>query len=158
MVMPSLDAQLVGWWRVQSIEMPEGKTLGLIGGGPGERVSFSKAGHYIVFPDVGGTQRFRCRVAEPYSELDIWIKGLEPLVSLCLYAIENDVLTITVAGLPLGSNGSDIKRPTAMRMDKRRNWAVIKMKRCKPPQPRGKKRTGWKLKPGSLIPEGFLDK
>ena len=157
--MQSLDPQLVGWWKVQSIEMPEGKTLGLIGGLPGERVSFSEAGHYNVFPDNDGTQRFRCRVAEPYRELDIWIKDLEPLVSLCLYAIDNDVLTITVDGSPLGGDPDYIKRPTKMSMDKRLNWAVITMKRCKPPQGRGKKQTnrGWKLKRGSLIPEGFLD-
>jgi hypothetical protein len=158
--MPFLDPQLVGWWKVQSIEMPEGKTLSLIGGLPGERVSFSETGHYNIYPDDAGTQRFRCRVMEPYCELDIWIKDLDRLISLCIYAIDKDVLTITVAGRPLGSKPDGIKRPTKMLMDERLNWAIIKMKRCKPPQRRGRKQAGTalKLKPGSLIPEGFLDK
>lgn len=157
--MSSLDPQLIGWWKVQSIEMPEGQPLGLIGGLEGDRVSFSKTGRYNVFPDDGGTQRFRTRIAKPHRELDIWIKDLEPLVSLCLYAIEDDVLTITVAGRPLDSDPEDVRRPTSMRMDKRRSWVVFKMKRCNAPQRRGKKQTakGLKLKPGSPIPDRFLD-
>jgi len=156
--MPSADPQLVGWWKVESIKMPK-KVLGLIAGSPGERVCFSEAGHYYVFPDDDDTERFRTRVAQPYRELDIWIRGLEPLTSLCIYTIDDDVLTITVAGRPLLGNPRKIKRPTEMRMDERLNWAVVEMKRCKPPKRRRPKKgqTGWKLKPGRLIPDGFLD-
>lgn len=158
-VMPLPDPQLVGWWKVQSIAMPEGKTLGLIGGLPGERVYFSEAGHYKVFPGDDGIQQFRCRLAQPYRELDIWIRGLEPFTSLCLYTIDEEFLRITVAGHPLGVNANKIKRPTEMRMNQRRNWALISMKRCKPPKRQGstRTRTGWRLKPGRLIPDGFLN-
>jgi len=158
-VMPSPDPQLVGWWKVQTTKMPEGKTLGLIGGSAGDRVCFSEAGHYNIFPAEDGIQRFRCRVAQPYRELDIWIRDLEPLTSLCLYTVDDDVLRITVAGRPLGGNSKKIKRPTEMRMDDQLNWAVIEMKRCKPPKRSGAKRTqsGWKLRPGRFIPDGFLD-
>ena len=139
--------------------MPEGKALGLIGGSPGKRVCFSEAGHYNIFPDDDDTQRFLSRVAQPYRELDIWIRGLEPLTSLCLYTIDDNVLRITVAGRPLGGNPKNIRRPIEMRMDEQLNWAVIIMKRCKPPKRRGSKsgQPGWKLKPGRFVPDGFLE-
>lgn len=156
-VMSYTDPQLIGWWKVQSIVMPEGKTLGLIGGLPGERVCFSETGHYNVFPDDDDTQCFRCRNSHPFRELDIWIQGLEPLTSYCVYTIDGDVLKITVAGRPLGGDPKAITRPTDMGMDKQRNWALIEMKRCKAPRTRGKKQPGWNLKPGRFIPDGFLD-
>jgi hypothetical protein len=157
--MSTVDPLLIGWWKVQSIVMPN-KTLGLVAGSVGERVCFSELGRYRVYP-AKAAEYCRCSVARPYSELDIWIQGLEPLASLCLYTINDDVLKITVAGRPLGGNPDLIKRPSAMRMDEKRNWAFITMKRCEPPKRRtspASKRSGVNLKPGRLIPRGFLDK
>jgi hypothetical protein len=157
--MTTLDPQLIGWWKVQSLEMPN-KTLQLIGASESERVCFSELGHHIIH-GMKGVEYYRCSVAQPYSELDIWIERLETLTSLCLYTINEDILKITVAGRPLGRDPASIKRPTAMRKDEKRNWAIYTMKRCEPPKRRATKaatRSGVKLKPGQLIPRGFLDK
>ena len=158
--MSSFDSQLVGWWKVQSIEMIAGKTLALFGGLPGDRVCFSDDGHYCVFPDDSDLQCYRCVVAQPYSELDIWMHGLEIFTSLCLYTVDDDLLRITVAGRPDGCRPQSIKRPTAMGSNDSLYWALIIMKRTKPPKKKtaaSSAKHGWKLKPGRFIPECFLD-
>jgi hypothetical protein len=155
--MSTLDPQLIGWWKVQSIEMPD-EVLGIVAGLVGQRVCFSELGRYGVHPDASG-YHYRSTVGDPYSQLDIWIPKLEPLTSLCIYVVSGDVLKITVAGRPLGGDSDLIKRPTAMRMDEKRNWVVKTMKRCKPPKHRTTKastRSGVNLKPCQLIPRDFL--
>jgi hypothetical protein len=129
----SVDPRLVGWWEVQSIEMPQGKALKLIPGSPGQKVWFSESGHYNVLPNNDDTTSYRCVVAQPYGELDIWIKGLERLPSPCLYKVDDTVLKIAVAGRPLGFDQA-LKRPSAMRMDEEQNWALITMKRSAQPK------------------------
>ena len=164
--MPSLDPLLIGWWKVLSTAMPRGKVLGLIGGLPGERVSFSEAGHYNVFPMDSDSQCFRCGIAQPYRELDIWIRGLETLTALCIYTIEDDTLKITVTGRLSGEDATKVKRPTEMRMDELLNWAVIEMKRCQPPKRRVPTRTQTTSAPttfqqntqGSINLKDFLSK
>jgi len=151
-----MNNQLVGWWRVQSIVMPEGKTLSLIGGLPGETVCFTESGHYCIHPDIDETQHYRSSECTPYSHLDVWIQDLEPLTSCCIYEIENNSLRIAVAGRPLG-NRRGIERPTELRMDEQLNWAVIEMLRCDPPKKRRSKKAGLNLEHGKFIPEGFLD-
>jgi hypothetical protein len=126
-----LDPDLVGWWKVRAIAMPEGKVLGLIGGLPGERVQFTKFGTYKVYPSRSGSL-FRCRPAEPFGALDIWIEHLESLMSLCIYSIDDDLLHITVAA-HVSLEKTPPRRPTAMRRDDKRNWVTIEMERCKSP-------------------------
>lgn len=128
-----MDEQLIGWWKVQSISMPERKVLSLIGGLPGERVGFSDSGHYLIGPQAGNAQLYRTAPSEPYPHLDIWIQGLESLTSLCIYSIEAHQLTITVAGRPSRYTQA-ILRPSEMRMDELLNWAVVEMVRCRPPR------------------------
>jgi hypothetical protein len=131
--MPKVDPELIGWWDTVSFQMAPIRTLALIGGIPG-KVCFSESGDLLSGPSYGKGVRFSCAVAQPYSELNVWICGHERFPTLCIYSIAENTLKITVAGCPLGVDSRTIKRPSAMRMNGKRNWVLATLIRCEPPR------------------------
>lgn len=118
------DSELLGHWRVLSIDMIDGKTVSLIGGLPDEIVEFTDDGRYRVDIKHRNPAESRyCAVASPTnSDLDVWSEGLESLVSRCLYRIEGNELTVCVAG-------NHRSRPTEIRRDDDQLWCVIQLAR-----------------------------
>ena len=121
-----MSSSIVSIWRVKQIDMTIGHSVSLIGGLPGEYVEFTDDGYYRV--DIKdkrpGVSRFKTARSSSWSELDIWIEGLEALVKQCIYRIDGDLLTICVAG----NSG---ERPTEFRRDDQLFWCLLTMERAK---------------------------
>ncbi|MFO0909049.1 MAG: hypothetical protein U0794_11990 [Isosphaeraceae bacterium] len=142
-----MDA-LLGFWKVQSIEAPEGRTVMLIGVLPGRIGEYRADGHFVNWsePRRISETRYQAHLEDGRMALDHWIEGLEPLVRRCVYELEGNILRICVPG-------AEGPRPTHVVFDPDRVWCVITLKRCDPPKPRKPAKPKPLLEPGSLIPK-----
>ena len=135
-----------------STDMIVGRAVRLIGGLPGEYVEFTKRGIYRI--DLGSPCpsecHYRVSTSNGLGELDIWIRGLESLITQCIYYIAGDDLEICIGG----DSG---ERPTKLQRDDERLWCLMTLKRSEPPKRRKSGLEPPLLKPGSLIPDAFLD-
>lgn len=148
-----MDTLLIGLWSVRGIDMVPDRAASLIGGLPGEVVEFTADGRYVVWGDPSApdrtASRYRCHDTDPPG-LDVWIPGLESLVRRCVYQVDGAVAQVCIAGDSRG-------RPAAVRRDDSRIWGVVTLYRWAglPPTKRRKRRQPL-LRPGKLIPDGFL--
>ena len=132
-----MEDEIFGFWRIVSIDMIAGHAVHLIGGNPGEFAEFTSQGTYLFGARRQFAQgrkpalhcRFETKFSQEISQLDIWIPSLKALVCRCVYRVEQNRLTICVAG----DHG---ERPTEIRRDDERLWCVITMKKAKLPQSR----------------------
>ena len=147
-----MDKELLGCWRVVNTDMVVGRAVRLIGGLPGEYVEFTGNGLYRLDIERPNPSECHCRTSTSgrLGELDVWIKGLEPLTTRCLYQIADDGLEICISG-------DSRERPTELRRDDERLWCLMTLKRAEPPKPYKSGREMPLLKPGKFIPDGFLD-
>jgi hypothetical protein len=148
-----MDKQLLGFWRVRSLDMIEDRAVRLIAGLPDQVVEFTAPGNYVVWADPRRPARYRCRsfMRKGIRALDVWIEGLEPLRTHCIYHVDGSHLQIGIAG----DSGS---RPTELRRDDERLWCVLSCERCEPPPRARPARPRKLLQPGRLIPRGMFGK
>lgn len=148
-----MDESLIGFWRVRSFSMAEGKVYTLLAGGEGEIIEFTRGGEYVAWGDPRRPMRYHYRtfIENGFPALDNWIEGLEPLATRCIYRVDGTTLEVCIVGKEGGS------RPTKFKRDDRRLWCLMYLDRSDPP-PRRKPATPKKLlEPGKLIPTYLLD-
>jgi hypothetical protein len=148
-----MDAAILGYWRVRSIDMVENRAVTLIGGRSGEIVEFAADGRYVLWGDPHRptkSSHFRTFVRKQRRALDVWIKDLEPLTTHCIYDIDGLNLAICIAG-------DSRARPTEPKRDDNRPWCMMHLARCEPPPKVRRRKPRKLLEPGRLIPKGFLD-
>jgi hypothetical protein len=150
-----MDEQLVGFWRVRSLDMIEDRAVQLIAGAGqiGESVEFTASGKYVMWADPRRPATSRCRSFRRggVSALDIWIEGLERLRTRCIYQVDGRHLHICIAG----DSG---RRPTEIMRDDERLWCVMACERCDPPPKMRRAKPRRLLEPGHFIPKGLFGK
>ena len=148
-----MDRRLVGFWRIDTIDMVPDRAVQLIGGLLNEIVEFTDNDRYVLWGDPSDPRKINCRFLDTDPPaMDFWIRGLESLGSKCLLDIQDSRLKICIAG----DSG---ERPTEIRRDDELLWCVMSLERWNGPRPVKTKRRKRRplLKPGRLIPDGFLD-
>jgi hypothetical protein len=148
-----MDEAILGYWRVRSIDMVEEKAVSLIAGLGGEIVEFTSDGKYVVWGDPRRPATYLCRTftRKGRAALDMWIEGLEPLTTRCIYRVDGSDLLICIAG--------DSKpRPKEPKRDDARLWCLMSFERSGPPPKRRRAKPRKLLEPGSLIPKELFGK
>jgi len=147
-----MPGSIVGVWRVVGADMTEAVLLKIIGGKiPDELVEFTENNRMRVWWSGNAEpHRYKYRLhegTEP-AAIDLY-KVNPPGTCKAIYRIEGDRLVICIA-----SEGTP--RPTDFAVRSTEHVLVRYERSGEQPAPRRSKR-GSLLKPGRLIPEGFLD-
>jgi hypothetical protein len=142
-----VEDDIIGFWRVTSVDMIEGVTVSILPGLAGEIVEFSSEGEYILHIP-GRSRASRCRfLDEPdFVAFDTWIVGLEGLVTRSIARRNDNLLSVCIAG----NYGH---RPTELRRDDAKLWVMKEFERVERPVKKPKEP---RKRPPGLIPKGLL--